>query len=65
MLFQWFGNLVSFQWWGDLWLKEGFSTLFSFESASEILGWNTVRENSQSLTPFHLNECHALGCDPH
>lgn len=36
MAHSWFGNLVTMDWWTCVWMKEGFSTMYSYYGADEV-----------------------------
>lgn len=36
MAHNWFGNLVTMDWWTFVWMKEGFSTMYSYYAANEV-----------------------------
>lgn len=36
MAHSWFGNLVTMDWWTCVWMKEGFSSMYSYYGADEV-----------------------------
>ncbi|KAL5273651.1 hypothetical protein ACFFRR_000416 [Megaselia abdita] len=45
MAHSWFGNLVTMDWWTFVWMKEGFSTMYSYYGSDELQPtWNMMEK---------------------
>uniref|UniRef100_T1H2C8 Peptidase M1 membrane alanine aminopeptidase domain-containing protein n=1 Tax=Megaselia scalaris TaxID=36166 RepID=T1H2C8_MEGSC len=61
MAHNWFGNLVTMDWWTFVWMKEGFSTMYSYYAANEVKNTPYLTQDERKTIQQSIYQQSSLG----